>query len=102
MLLEGGNMTDRALLFLVSGFIVIGALGLAIWLGIAGQLGTFDGNFLLLSALVIVTAFMLYLKFLIRQALEAVEKKKVAEAPQRVTTPQRVTAPSVSAGELVR
>jgi hypothetical protein len=91
-------MTDRALIFLGSLIIMIGALGVAIWLIVGGQVGTFDGNFLLLSALVVAFAFGLYLKFLIKQALEAVEKKKVAEAAQ----PQRVTAPSVSEGELVR
>jgi Ca2+/Na+ antiporter len=79
-------MTDRALLFLASLVIMIGALGVAIWLIVAGQTGTFDGNFLLLSALVVAAAFALYLKFLIKQAIEApaakpahaIEQKKAA------------------------
>ena len=80
-------MTNRALLFLVGVILEISALGVAIWLAVSGQLGTFDGNFLFLSALVIAMAFTLYLKFIVRQALEspaaakpayAVEKKKAA------------------------
>jgi hypothetical protein len=63
-------VTDRALIFLVSVIMALGALGVAIWLIAAGQLGTFDGNFLFLSALVVAGAFGLYLKFLIARALE--------------------------------
>ena len=73
-------MTDRALLFLASLIIMIGALGVAIWLIVGGQVGTFDGNFLLLSALVVAGAFGLYLKFLIRQALETPLAAKPAHA----------------------
>lgn len=71
-------MTDRALLFLASLVIVTAALGVAIWLIVSGQVGTFDGNFLLLSALVVGTSFSLYLKFVIKQAIKAPTAAKPA------------------------
>ena len=64
-------MTDRAFLFLDALFCEIGSLAAVIWLIAAGQLGTFDGNFLLLSALVVAAAFGLYLKFTIARAMES-------------------------------
>jgi hypothetical protein len=76
-------MTDRTLLFLASLIILMGALGVAIWLIVAGQLGTFDGNFLLLSALVVATAFALYLKFLIKLAIKSPAAAKPAGAVQQ-------------------
>jgi hypothetical protein len=90
-----GTMSDRALLFLASLIIVVGSIGVAIWLIASGQTGTFDGNFLLLSALVIATAFGLYLKFMIKRAMEAAAapKPKPAPAAQKkapVETPELV------------
>jgi hypothetical protein len=79
-------MTDRAFLFLAA---LVGesfALGAAIWLMAAGQLGTFDGNFLFLSALVVAAAFGLYLKFMIARAMEARPAPKPAAAPAEKKT----------------
>jgi len=54
-----------------------------IWL--SRQLGTFDGNFLLLASLIVAAAFGLYLKYLIASALEApvAKKRSVAKAESK-------------------
>jgi len=75
-------MSDHAFLFLVALICEICALGAAIWLIAAGQLATFDGNFLLLSALIVAAAFGLYLKFMIARAMETKPAPKAAAAPE--------------------
>ena len=74
-------MTDRAFLFLVALVCEIFALVSAIWLIAAGQLGSFDGNFLFLSALVMAAAFALYLKSMIARAMEPQPAPKPTAAP---------------------
>ena len=68
------------------------ALSLAIWIVAGGQAGTFDGNFLLVSCLMLALAFALYLIFLVRQAMKpetpqkpapSVEKKKITADEQQ-------------------
>ena len=85
-------MTDRALLFVISLAAVIGALAVAVWLIFSRQLGTFDGNFVFLSALIVAAAFALYLKFLIGNAMKAAERPKpVAPAEKKpAATPELV------------
>ncbi|MGA2136669.1 MAG: hypothetical protein ABSH50_30635 [Bryobacteraceae bacterium] len=61
-------MSDRALLFLFSIVVVIGGLGAAVWLLVSGQAGSMDGLFLLLTCLLVVLAFGLYIGFVIGQA----------------------------------
>jgi hypothetical protein len=75
-------MTDRAVLFLASLIIMVSALVIAIWLIFTGQVGTFDGNFLLLCALVVAAAFALYLKFVIKRALESLSAAKPARTEE--------------------
>ena len=62
-------MTDRALLFLASVAAVAGAIGVTVWLIATGQLGTFDGNFLLVSSMVMALAFGLYLRSMVGNAM---------------------------------
>ena len=83
-------MTDRALLFLTSLVVMTAAIGVAVWLIATRQIGTFDGNFLLLSSVVVALAFALYLKYLIDAArrVEPVRpvpaQKKAVEEPELV------------------
>jgi hypothetical protein len=48
----------------------LGGIAVCVWLIATGQLGSFDGNFLLLSSILITTAFGLYIRFLIRGAIQ--------------------------------
>jgi hypothetical protein len=64
-------MTDRALFFLSSVVLFLGGIAVCVWLIATGQLGTFDGNFLLLSSILVTAAFGLYIRFLIRGATAA-------------------------------
>ena len=62
-------MWGRALSFLLSlGFVSV-ALVVGAWLIAAGELKSFDGLFLFCTCLVIVFAFGLYLRWLIRTAM---------------------------------
>jgi hypothetical protein len=63
-------MTDRAILFLSSLVLFLGGIAVCVWLIATGQLGSFDGNFLLLSSMLITTAFGLYIRSLIRGAIQ--------------------------------
>ncbi len=80
-------MTDRAFLFLIALVCETAALASVVWLIAAAQLGTFDGNFLFLSALVIAAAFGLYLKSVIARAIEAQPAPKVAPAEKKMQAP---------------
>jgi len=75
-------MTDRALLFLVSFLAFIGAIAAAAWLIATWQIGTFDGNFLLLSSLTVALAFGLYLKYMVKMATAAAAPKIEKKAPE--------------------
>jgi hypothetical protein len=86
-------MTDRALLFLASLAAMIGGLAAAIWLIATGQIGTFDGNFLLLCSLIFVLAFGLYLRFLLKTAI-ATPPPKAEKAAAPVPTAETKPAPT--------
>jgi hypothetical protein len=64
-------MSDRGFLFLFSILMIVGGIATAGWLFATGQAGTVDGLFLTLTALLVAAAFALYLKFMIRRAMEA-------------------------------
>ena len=72
-------MSDRAFLFLISLAVEIAAISSAVWLIATGQTGTFDGNFLLVSSLLIAAAFALYLRSVIRKAMEQPKPSPAAE-----------------------
>ena len=91
-------MSDRVLLFVVSLAALLGALAAAIWLVASGQVGTFDGNFLLLSALVVALAFGLYLRSLIRTAIKTATPP---EAPKPATVqPEKKPAVQETVGKI--
>jgi len=78
-------MTDRALLFLAAMIGVLGALAAIAWLIATGQLGTFDGNFMLLAALVVALAFSLYLRFMIKGAMQSPPAPKATAVVEKKT-----------------
>ena len=63
-------MSDRALLFLFSVFVIVVCLGTCGLLLMNGQAETVDGLFLLLMCLAVALAFGLYLMFMIKRAME--------------------------------
>jgi hypothetical protein len=62
-------VTDRALLFLLSVAAIIGAVAVMVWLIGTGQTGTFDGNFLFASVMVVTLVFGLYARSMVRNAM---------------------------------
>jgi len=76
-------VSDRAILFLISVAIEIGALVAAGWLLATKQAGTVDGLFLLLTCLLVALSFGLYIAFVIRKAMEpsAAPAAQPAKAP---------------------
>ena len=67
-------MSTRALLLLFSFLMIVGAATVAVWLFTAHQAATFDGLFLVVVCLVVILAFGLYARFLIRDALRELSK----------------------------
>lgn len=91
-----GLVSDRAILFLFSVGVVIASLVAAGWLLATGQAASVDGLFLLLTCLLVALAFVLYLVFMIRRAMEsmqapAAQPAKAAAAPQSKSKPEPVT-----------
>ncbi|HLH19126.1 MAG TPA: hypothetical protein VKX45_18030 [Bryobacteraceae bacterium] len=83
-------MSDRGFLFLFSIAMVLGGLGVAAWLLATGQADTVDGLFMMLVSLLVAAIFGLYLRFMIRRAMEEVAKPaaqpaKAASAPAKPT-----------------
>lgn len=50
---------------------IVVSLGAAVWLFVIGQADTFDGLFLVLTALLTAAVFGLYVKFVIGRAMQA-------------------------------
>jgi hypothetical protein len=73
-------MSDRGFLFLFSILMVLGGLGAAGWMFASGQAATVDGLFLTLTALLVALAFGLYIRFMIRRAMEAAAPPAVQPA----------------------
>lgn len=73
-------MSDRGFLFIFSVLMILGGLATSVWLFVTGQAGTVDGLFLLLTALLVALAFLLYLMFMIRREMEASAKPAPAPA----------------------
>ena len=74
-------MSDRALNFLFSVFMVVVCLGTCGLLLINGQAESVDGLFLILMCLAIALAFGLYLMFMIKRAMEPPPPPKPAAKP---------------------
>lgn len=62
-------MSDRAFLFLFSLAVVIAGLVAGGWLIVTDQVGTVDGLFLFCSCGVIIFAFGLYLRWMVRSVM---------------------------------
>ncbi|HWD00696.1 MAG TPA: hypothetical protein VG456_28260 [Candidatus Sulfopaludibacter sp.] len=73
-------MSDRGFLFLFSLLMIAGGLGTTAWLVISGQALTVDGLFLMLTALLVAGAFLLYLIFMVRREMEAPAKPAATTA----------------------
>ena len=63
-------MSDRALNFLFSVFMIVVCLGTCVLLLMNGQAESVDGLFLILMCLAVALAFGLYLMFMIKRAME--------------------------------
>jgi hypothetical protein len=89
-------MSDRGFLFLFSLAMIVGGLAFSGYLVATGQALTVDGLFLLLTALLIVAAFALYVMFMInreREALTPPPPPKPAPAPKAKPAPASVAEP---------
>ena len=64
-------MSDRGFLFLFSVLAIFAGLASVAYLVATGQVGTMDGLFLTLTALVLAAGFAIYLVYMIRGAMEA-------------------------------
>ena len=73
-------MSDRGFLFLFSIAMILGGVGTAAWLAATGQAITVDGLFMALTALLVALAFGLYLKFMLKRAMEEIAKPAAAPA----------------------
>lgn len=88
-------MSDRGFLFLFSIAMVLGGLGTAVWLGVTGQATTVDGLFMTLTALLVALAFGLYLKFMLKRAMEEVAQPAAPPA-KAATAPAAKPAPAAT------
>lgn len=84
-----GTMSDRGFLFLFSVFMIAASLGAAVWLGVTGQALTVDGIFMVITALITALAFLLYVVYLIRRAMEPPPKV----APAKPAAAAKASAP---------
>jgi len=81
-------MSDRGFLFLFSIAMVLGGLGTAVWLFATGQADTVDGLFMSLTSLLVAAVFALYVRFMVRRAMEEIARPakqpaKAAAAPAK-------------------
>lgn len=93
------KVAERGLLFLFSLGIIMASLSVAVWLIVTGQAAYVDGLFLLLSCLVVALALGLYLKYLVKSAIELSAPVKTA-AKATATAPEKLArAVPVAAGQ---
>ena len=92
-----GTMSDRGFLFLFSIFMILAGLGTSGWLFASGQAGTVDGLFLLLTALLVAAAFLLYVIFMIRREMEVPAKPAAAPAKSGAGAAAKAPAPVAQA-----
>jgi hypothetical protein len=90
-------MSDRGFLFIFSVLMILGGLATSGWLFASGQAGTVDGLFLLLTALLVALAFLLYLVFMIHREMEASAKPAAAPAKAGAGAPAKTPAPVAQA-----
>ena len=88
-------MLERVGVFLFSLLMVVGSLGVAVWLIATGQAGSVDGLFLLLVCLVFALAFAICAFLLIKTAMQraaAPAAAKSTPAAQSKETPSKLSA----------
>ena len=66
---------------------IVASIGAVAWLFATGQALTVDGLFLVLVALLTAAVFWLYVKFLIRRAMDAAAESAKAGAAKPAATP---------------
>jgi hypothetical protein len=89
-------MSDRGFLFIFSCIVIVASLGAVGWLAATGQAASVDGLFLVLMCLLIALAFGLYVMFMIKRAMEALEAPP-AKPAKAIATAQPKPAPMVPA-----
>ena len=90
-------MSERGFLFIFSCIVIVASLAAVGWMVATGQAASVDGLFLVLMCLLIALAFGLYLMFMIKRAMEALEAPPAKPAQATATTPQPKAAPMVPA-----
>lgn len=90
-------MSDRGFLFIFSCIVIVASLGAVGWLVGTGQASSVDGLFLVLMCLVTALAFGLYVMFLIKRAMEALEAPPPKPAKATATAPPAKSVPLVPA-----
>lgn len=90
-------MSDRGFLFIFSCIVIVASLGATGWLIVTGQAASVDGLFLVLMCLLIALAFGLYVMFMIKRAMEALEPTAAKPAKAAAGAPQPKAAPLVPA-----
>ena len=91
------GMSDRAFLFLFSIVMIVFGLAATVWLFVTGQAGTVDGLFLVLTALLVVAAFGLYVMYAVHRAMEAAAKPPAQPAKAGAAAPAAKRAPTPAA-----
>jgi hypothetical protein len=86
-------------LFLFSLLVILGSLAAAVWLCTTRQVFSFDGLFLFLSSLVVLLSFSLYVRFMLRNALNELKQSTTgAKAPKsRVSQTGQAQAKNLTA-----
>jgi len=90
-------MSDRGFLFIFSCIVIVASLGAVGWMVATGQAASVDGLFLVLMCLLIALAFGLYVMFMIKRAMEALEAPPAKPAKATATAPPAKSAPLVPA-----
>jgi TRAP-type C4-dicarboxylate transport system permease small subunit len=90
------DMSDRGFLFLFSCLVILASLGATVWLIATGQAVSVDGLFLLLMCLTVAGAFGLYVRFMIKRAMEPFQAPEVKAAKTAAAVKPK-TAPLVPA-----
>jgi hypothetical protein len=91
------GMSDRGFLFLFSLLMIVVGLGSVVWLFATRQADTVDGLFLILTALLIVVAFGLYVMYAIHRAMEAVAPPPAQTAKAGAAAPAAKRTPTPAA-----
>jgi hypothetical protein len=89
-------MSDRGFLFLFSILMIVGGLAATAYMVATGQAATVDGLFLVLTALLVVAVFGLYVKYMIGIAMEPAEKPKAQPAKAAAKESPAKAAPAQS------